>query len=398
MADLTSAARRVVDLLDQVIAPAAVPVALHEPDLSDSECRSVADCVAGGWVSTVGGHHVTELEQRLCSVTGAAHVVATMNATAAQHALLAAMGIGPGDEVLTPALTYVATASAVVQAGAVPHFVDCEPDTVGVDAVRLGGYIERGCSGKHGQLRNRSTGRPVRALIVTHVFGHPAHIGQLAALCDSYNLPLIEDAAEAVGTLYEGRHVGTTGRAGLLSFNGNKIVTTGSGGAVVTDDADLASNVRHLIGTAKLPHPWEYVHDRLGFNYGMPNLNAALGCAQLQRLPDFLTQKRALASAYIGAFDGYTAGSILQEPSGARSNYWLNALLLNTPDPDLRDAILETTHVAGYLTRPAWRPLHLLPPYAGCPRMPLPVAEEIYARCINLPSSARLGRRYVAEN
>jgi perosamine synthetase len=239
--------------------------------------------------------------------------------------------------------------------------------------------------------RNRVTRRPIRALVVVHTFGHPADIDPLVELCQRFHLDLIEDAAQSLGSLYKGRHAGTFGRLAALSFNGNKIVTTGGGGAVLTDDETLARRAKHITTTARIPHPWRYMHDELGYNYRMPNINAALGCAQLEQLDGFVDRKRSLLSRYLHAFADVNGAQIFVEPDYARSNYWLNLLLLDPDQAASREDLLELTHKNGILTRPAWVLLHRLPMYAQAPRMDLSTAEHLESRIISLPSSAFLG-------
>ncbi|MEK6806061.1 MAG: LegC family aminotransferase [Pseudomonadota bacterium] len=376
-------------------ARAALPVdraemALHEPEFRGAEWTYVKECLDTNWVSSVGSY-VDRFEAQLRDCTGIATATATVNGTAALHMALLLSGVQHGDEVLTPTLTFVATANAVCHAGATPHFVDCEPRTLGVDAARLDHHL-RDTAELHGSgCRNRRSGAPIRALMAMHVFGHPCEIEALAEVCARWQLTLIEDAAESLGSFYRGRHTGHVGYVAALSFNGNKIVTTGGGGAVLSNDIELGRRAKHLTTTARVPHPWLFLHDEVGYNYRLPNLNAALGCAQMERLPDFLERKRRLAGRYADAFRDVGGVSVLHEPPQARSNYWLNTLLLDQPDLALRDAALVGLNDAGIRARPAWTLMHKLPMYSVCPRMPLPVAELLEARIINLPSSASLG-------
>jgi perosamine synthetase len=301
-------------------------------------------------------------------------------------------GVQPGDEVLIPTLTFVATANAVAYCGAVPHLADASSADLGIDAGALRAYLEATAELQIGGCRNRVTGRRIRALVPMHTFGHPSDLEALSALCADFRLVLVEDAAEALGSHYRGRHVGTTGMLSALSFNGNKIVTTGGGGAILTNDAELGRKAKHLTTTAKLPHPWAFRHDQVGFNYRMPNLNAALGCAQLERLPDFLAAKRSLAGAYRTAFQAMPGMRFVDEPAGTESNFWLNAILLDEARAQLRDPILEAAGAEGVAMRPSWVPMHKLPMYSHCPRMPLDTAENLERRLLNLPSGAGLGR------
>ncbi len=363
--------------------------ALHEPEFRGNEWAYVKDCLDTGWVSSVGSY-VDRIEKDLCSLTGAKYAVATVNGTESLHVALLLADVEPENEVLVPTLTFVATANAVVYCRATPHFVDSDASTLGVDPHKLAAYLDRIAERRDGRCVNRASGRTIRALIVMHAFGHPADLDALVALCRDWNITLIEDAAESLGSNYKGRHTGTFGRIGTLSFNGNKIVTTGGGGAILTDDAELGRLAKHVTTTAKLPHKWAFRHDRVGFNFRMPNVNAAIGCAQLERLDDFVTRKRRLAETYRNAFSGFPGLSVFVEPAFARSNYWLNLLLLDDDCASGRDGLLAASNEAGIQTRPAWEPMHRLPMYAGCPRMDLSVAEDLVRRLINVPSSPAL--------
>lgn len=381
---------QIVDALRQTLGPPAATIALHEPEFAGREWEYVKDCLDTGWVSSVGAY-VDRFERDLQAFTGVAHAVATSNGTSALHLCLLLAGVQPGEEVLMPALTFVATANAVSYAGAVPHFVDSEARSLGVDAEALGRYLDEVAELRDGLCLNRLTGRVMRALVVMHVFGHPADMDALAELARRWRLTLVEDAAESLGSWYKGRHTGRLAPLAALSFNGNKVITTGGGGAVLTEDAALARRAKHLSTTARVPDRWNFVHDEVGYNYRLPNLNAALGCAQLERLPDMLARKRALALRYARAFAAMPGCGIVLEPDYGTSNYWLVALRLHGADMARRDAVLAALNEAGYMSRPLWTLMHRLPMYAGCPRMPLPVAEALERQVINLPSSARLG-------
>jgi perosamine synthetase len=367
----------------------AGPVALHEPSLAGNEWAYVKECLDSTYVSSVG-RFVDRFEAELAAYTGARHAVAVVNGTAALHLALHLAGVRSGDEVLVPALTFVATTCAVKYCQAMPHFVDSEERTLGVDARALRDYLKSIAELRAGQCVNRSSGRVIRALLPMHAFGHPADIEALIALARDYHLALIEDAAESIGSTVQGRHTGTFGLMGTLSFNGNKTITTGGGGAILCNDPGLARRAKHLSTTAKMPHRWEYRHDEVGYNYRMPNINAALGCAQLEQLPRFLAAKRALFARYEDAFAKVAGVRLVREPDGCRSNYWLQTLLLDEPMTGHRDAVLAATNDAGLMTRPTWTLMHRLQPYLGCPRMPLPAAESLERRLINLPSSPQL--------
>lgn len=380
---------RVVRTIREVLPHCPEQVPLHEPDLGGNAWAYVKECLDTNWVSTAGSF-VDRFERELASFTGARFAVATVNGTAALHLCLLAAGVEPDEEVIVPALTFVGTANAVRYCGAVPHFADSEERTLGLDPGKLGDHLRKSAEVRDGACVDRSTGRRIRAVLPVHVFGHPVDLEPLAELCARFRLTLVEDAAESLGSLYRGRHAGTVGRLGALSFNGNKIITTGGGGAVLTDDAELAGLVRHLSTTARTPHPWAHAHDRVGHNYRMPNLNAALGSAQLERLPELVGRKRLLAERYCRAFDGFPGARVFREPGFARSNYWLNALLLAPELAGDLEPLLDRTNETGLKTRPAWVPMHRLPMYADCPRMDLAVAESLAARIVNLPSSACL--------
>ena len=372
-----------------VLGTAQGTIPLHEPEFSGQEWTYVKDCIDTGWVSSVGAY-VDRFERDLCAITGAKHAVATSNGTAALHICLLLAGVEAGDEVLMPALTFIATANAVSYAHAVPHFVDSEESTLGLDALRMQAYLEQIAERRQGGTYNRQTGARIRALVVMHVFGHPCDIDALAALADSWQLVLIEDAAESLGAYYKGRHTGNVGHVAALSFNGNKVVTTGGGGAVLTNDPVLGKRAKHLTTTARVPHRWNFLHDEVGYNYRLPNLNAALGCAQLESLPSFIARKRELAARYEAAFAGVEGLRFLCEPAESQGNYWLNAIVLDPVQASQRDDVLAALNDAGYMSRPLWTLMHRLPMYAACPRMPLPTAESLEARVINIPSSPKL--------
>ena len=376
-------------VVEALAAVVPAPAGLHEPEIAGREWEYVKECLDTGWVSSAGAY-VDRFETMLADVTGVAHAVATVNGTAALHGALVLAGVEAGDEVIVPTLTFVATANAVAYLGARPHFADSEEKTLGLDAAKLADHLESITEIQGGRCVNIQTGRPIRAVICMHAFGHPVDLDALTEVCRRFGLVLIEDAAESLGSYYKGRHTGAWGRLSVLSFNGNKTVTTGGGGAILTNDADLARAARHLTTTAKLPHAWEFVHDRIGFNYRMPNVNAAIGCAQLERLDDFVARKRRLAAAYIEALADVAGLRVFTEPDFARSNYWLNLFLLAPEMADQRDTLLALCHERGLLARSAWTPMHRLAMYTEEPRMDLTIAEDLYRRLINLPSSPRL--------
>lgn len=366
--------------------------ALHEPVFEGREIAYLSECVETGWVSSAG-KFVDRFEADLAAYTGSRRAIAVVNGTAALHVCLQLAGVRPDDEVLVPTLTFVGTVNAVAYCHAVPHFIDSSQDTLGMDPARLGEYLARiVVSSPEGPARNRETGRIIRAVVPMHTYGHPVDLDGLTAVCDRFGLVMVEDAAESLGSFYKGVHTGRRGRLGAISFNGNKTVTTGGGGAVLTDDEALGLLAKHITTTAKQPHRWAFNHDMVGYNYRMPNINAALGCAQLEQLTGFLAAKRALAERYATAFEGMRGVQFFREPAFASSNYWLNAILLDPAVEEQRDAVLEATNAAGMRTRPAWTLMHRLPMFASAPRMALEVAESIERRLINIPSGVRAAR------
>ncbi len=381
----------VLAALERCLATADRPVPLHEPRFAGKEWDYVKECLDTGWVSSAGSF-VDAFETMVAGLTGARHAVAVVNGTAGLHLALIGAGVDPGDEVLVPTLTFVATANAVRHAGGVPHLCDVERARLGIDPVRLEEHLSEVAErDDDGATRNRSTGARIRALVPMHALGHPADLDGLAALAERWGLALIEDAAQALGSTAGGRHVGHRGLAGVLSFNGNKIITTGGGGAILSNDDAFVERVRHIGTTARVAHRWELEHDAVGWNSRLPNLNAALGCAQLEVLDERLAAKRELTARYTDAFVDVDGASILQEPAGARSNYWLNAIVLDEPDRAVRDALLEVTNDAGIVTRPLWTPMHRLPMFADAPRMTdLTTAERLVDAVVSIPSSAHL--------
>ncbi|MFM7763381.1 MAG: LegC family aminotransferase [Acidimicrobiaceae bacterium] len=364
------------------------PIALHEPNIGQRENDLVSKCLASGWVSSVG-EYISEFEQGLAKFTNSKHAIAVVNGTAALHLALHSVGVKPGDEVLVPTLSFVATANAVSHCGAIPHFVDSDPETLGLDPLALREHLRANASLQNGELHNTSTGRRISAVVPMHTFGHPMQIEALVDVAKEFNLVVVEDAAESIGSYVGRTHTGTFGRCSSLSFNGNKTITTGGGGAILTDDSELAQRIRHLATTAKMPHDYEYIHDAVAFNYRMPNINAALGCAQLSRLDDFLSAKRVLAKKYAEGFSSAKSMQFVAEPHGTTSNYWLNTIRLNKPDLSLRDELLVAARANGYMCRPAWNLLHTLPMHESSPRAKLPVAQNLWQSLINIPSSAR---------
>lgn len=379
--------QEIVQAISSVVG--AGPLSLHEPRFRGNEWNYLKECLDSTFVSSVG-KFVDRFEAELAAFTGAKRAVAVVNGTAALHVSLLLAGVEPGDEVLLPALTFIATANAVAYCQATPHFVDSEESSLGMDALALREYLSNITEMRGGHCINRSTGRVIRAMVPMHTFGHPVDIDALLAVAHDFSLQLIEDAAESLGSNVGGRHTGTFGLMGTLSFNGNKTITTGGGGAILTNDLELAARAKHLTTTAKVPHRWNFVHDEVGYNYRLPNLNAALGCAQLEQLPGFLLEKRRLFDAYQSSFANVDGVRLVKEPAGCRSNYWLQTLMLDESLADLRDAILTATNDAGLMTRPVWSLMPQLSMYQNTPRAPLPVAQSLERRLINIPSSSGL--------
>ena len=364
-------------------------VELHEPTFEGNEWQYLKECLDSTYVSSAG-KFVDQFEGEIANYTGAKHAISVVNGTAALQIALKLAGVKAGDEVLIPALTFIATANAVTYCNATPHFVDSEESTLGIDSLKLREYLSFNTSQVSGQCLNRNSGKVIRALVPMHTFGHPSDLEALLAISKDFNIVLVEDAAESLGSYFNGKHTGTIGLLGTLSFNGNKTITTGGGGAILTDDSNLAKHAKHLTTTAKLPHLWEFRHDEIGYNYRMPNLNAALGCAQLEQLPEKLLAKRVLFKRYQETFANIEGIKLMAEPINCRSNYWLQNLILDKSQANQRDTILEMTNENGIMTRPAWELINSLPPYTHCPSMDLQSSNSILKRLISIPSSPSL--------
>lgn len=359
-------------------------IALHEPTFNEKEIEYVTDCIKTGWVSSVGSY-VTRFEEDLAKFVGVKRAVAVVNGTAALHIALKVAGVKADDEVLMPSLTFIATANAVSYLQAIPHFIDVNMETLGVDPFKLEKYLEGVAELRNGELYNKQTNRRIKALVPMHTFGHPCMMDELVTLCDKYKLVLVEDAAESLGSYYKGKHTGTFGKVSAMSFNGNKIITTGGGGAILTDDEALADYAKHLTTTAKVPHRWEFIHDEIGFNYRMPNINAALGCAQLEKMPQFIRQKRSLTDYYEKIVANLEGIQVFKEPVNTRSNYWLQTILLDGHQN--RDELLNCLNKQGVMSRPSWTPMHWLSMYQNCPRMHLSLTNFLANKIINIPST-----------
>lgn len=362
--------------------PGGESIPLHAPVFLGREKHYLEECIDSTYVSSVGPF-VDAFEKAVADYVGSRHAVAVVNGTQALFVALKLAGVERDCEVVTQSLTFVATANAICYAGAEPVFVDVDEETLGLSPRALQAFLQTYAVFRGGRLINRSTGRPIAACLPMHTLGHPCRMDEISCICRDWGLPLVEDAAESLGSFYQNRHTGTFGLLGVFSFNGNKIVTTGGGGMIVTDDDVLARRAKHLTTTAKVPHPWEFLHDELGYNFRMPNLNAALGLAQMENLPRFLSYKRELAERYLQFFEA-KGWRFVKEPAEGLSNYWLNALILD--DERQRNAFLETTNGAKIMTRCLWRPMHMLNMYRHCQRDALTTTEFLYRRLVNLPS------------
>jgi aminotransferase in exopolysaccharide biosynthesis len=361
------------------------PVLLHCPEFLGNEKKYLIECIDTKYVSYIG-RFVADMEAKIKEIIGVKFAVAMVNGTAALHMLLLAAGVRPGDEIITQSLSFAATAAAIAHAGGTPVFVDVERETLGMSPESLKNFLLKNTELKDGKCINKKTGRPIKAVIPMHTFGHPVRVEAIQEMCEAYSLMLIEDAAESLGSYYKGKHTGSFGKAGILSFNGNKPVTTGGGGMVITDDEKIAERVRYISTTAKRPHRWEFYHDEVGYNLRMPSVNAAIGLAQLEYFSAIVANKRETADLYRDFFVSINM-PFVTEPVNARSNYWLNAILFN--DRKERDEFLEYSNDNGIQTRPAWTLLHKLPPYMNCQHTETPNAQYIEDRLVNIPSGVR---------
>lgn len=359
-------------------------IPLHEPTFNEKELEYVTDCVKTGWVSSVGAY-VTKFEDELAKFVGVKRAVAVVNGTAALHIALKVAGVEANDEVLMPSLTFIATANAVSYCQAIPHFIDVHEDTLGMDPFKLETYLQEISEVRNGELYNKQTNRRIKALVPMHTFGHAVHLDELVSLAEKYHLVLVEDAAESLGTYYKEKHTGSFGKVNAMSFNGNKIITTGGGGAILTDDEAFADYAKHLTTTAKVPHKWEYVHDEIGYNYRMPNINAALGCAQLEKMDEFLLQKKQLTAKYEQLLEDIEDVRLFKQPANTESNYWLHTLILD--ESMNRDEMLVFLNEQGVMSRPIWQPMHELVMFKKCPAMELTMTDQLKQRIVNIPST-----------
>jgi perosamine synthetase len=362
-------------------------IPLHEPRFFGNEKKYLLDAIDSTFVSSVGGY-VDKFEDMMCEITGAKYAIATVNGTNSLHLALLLAGVNQGEEVLTQPLTFVATANGIAYANATPHFVDVDKDTMGLSPSLLRVYLEGIAEMRNGSCFNKITGKKISACVPMHTFGFPLYIDELVDLCNEYNIPVVEDAAESLGSYYKGKHTGAFGLLGVFSFNGNKIVTAGGGGCIVTNDESIAIKAKHLSTQAKIPHKWEYKHDDIGYNYRMPNLNAALACAQLEKLDLYVENKRELSDLYYEFLKENKEAELVREIENAKANYWLNCIILKNKID--RDNFLTFTNENGIMTRPIWGLLNKLEMFKGCPKGDLSNAEWLEERVVNVTSSVRL--------
>lgn len=361
-------------------------IPLHEPKFVGNEKAYLIDCIDSTFVSSVG-KYVDRFEQLMAEYTGAKYAIATVNGTAALHIALELVGVGQGDEVITQPLSFIATCNAISYCGAKPIFVDVDLDTLGMSPISLKIFLSENATKTSTGCINKKNGKKITAVVPMHTFGHSCRIDEIAKICEEFGIPLIEDAAESLGSYYQGKHTGAFGKLAAFSFNGNKTITTGGGGMIVTDDEALAKRAKHITTTAKQPHPYEFAHDEVGYNYRLPNINAALGCAQMESLPRLLESKRDIANAYAEFFSDSNL-KFVKEPIHASSNYWLNALVLE--DKQSRDNFLKGLNEAGVMSRPVWRLMNELPMFSDCQSTGLINSKWLEERVVNIPSSARL--------
>ena len=362
-------------------------IALHEPEFSEKEKEILLDCIETTYVST-NGEYIQKFETEIKKITGVRNAIAVVNGTVAIELALRSVGIKKQQEIFVPALTFVATANAIAYCDAIPHFIDSDRSTLGIDIFKLEKHIYENCELIKGKLINKKTKRHISGIIPVHVFGMSVDMSKIIKIANKFNLIIIEDAAEALGSFWRDKHLGPIGPVGTLSFNGNKIVTTGGGGAVITNSDLLANKIRHISSTAKIPHKWEYIHNEIGWNYRMPNLNAALGYAQMQNFTKILKKKKILSQRYQHYFKNSVNFEYIDQPKSCNSNFWLNSIKISSSKMSLRDSILNKLHNFGFNCRPIWKLLNKLPMYKDCPKSDLSNALELEKTIINLPSSS----------
>lgn len=377
--------KEVIDFIRKTFKEPEAFIPLHAPYFGGNEKKYLLDTIDSTFVSSVGAY-VNKFEEMMAEITGAKYAIATTNGTTALHLALIVAGVKRDEEVITQPLTFVATANAITHATAIPVFIDVDKDTMGLSPFALKAFLNENAEIRDGKTINKKTNKRIAACVPMHTFGIPCRIDEITAICNEYNIPVVEDAAESLGSYYHGKHTGTFGQLAAFSFNGNKTVTCGGGGAIITNDEKLAQHAKHLSTTAKIPHPYEFVHDEVGFNYRMPNLNAAVACAQLEQLENILSNKRELAMMYKNYFDD-TAIHFVSELNDCEANYWLNTIVLNSSHE--RDAFLKETNNSKVMTRPIWKLMNKLPMYNQCQSGPLENAQWLEDRVVNIPSSYR---------
>jgi len=362
-------------------------VPLHVPAFLGNEKKYLNECIDSTFVSSVG-KFVDRFEEMVAVYTGAKKAIVCVNGTNALHMAMMLVGVERNDEVLTQALTFIATCNAISYIGAHPVFIDVDRDTIGLSPVAVEKWLLANAEIKDGTCYNKTTGRRIKACVPMHTFGHPVHLDELVVVCANYNIELVEDAAESLGSFYKGKHTGTFGKVGAISFNGNKTITTGGGGMLLFNDEELAKRAKHLTTQAKVPHRWEFVHDQIGYNYRMPNINAAIGCAQMENLNEILANKRETAEQYKIFFSGQPDIEFFVEPTDCKSNYWLNIILLK--DKKAQQEFLEYTNDHGVMTRPVWQLMTKLEMFKDCQTDDLKNTLWFEERVVNIPSSVRL--------
>lgn len=376
---------KIVDFIKKIFNTSEF-IPLHEPKFVGNEKKYVNDCIDSTFVSSVG-KYVDIFEKEFAKYVGSKYAVATVNGTSALHISLILAGVQKNDEVITQALTFVATCNAISYIGASPVFVDVDLDTMGLSPNSLKNFLETNCEILDNKCINKKSKKQIKACVPMHTFGHPCRVDEIKDICDSWNIALVEDAAESLGSFFKDNHTGTFGKIGAFSFNGNKIITSGGGGVIVTDDEALAKRAKHITTTAKIPHPYEYVHNEIAYNYRLPNINAALLVAQLEQICKFLASKRELAKIYKDFFET-TNIKFISEPKHCKSNYWLQAILFE--DVKQRDEFLEFSNKNGVMTRPIWKLMNELEIYKDCQSEDLKNSKYLEQRVVNIPSSARL--------
>ena len=380
-------AKNVVNAIRSVLGKGAHQ--LHEPLLKGKEITFVSDTIKRNFVSTAG-EYVNRFEKAIKKFSKSNHAIAVVNGTQAIFVSLKVLGVRKDDEVLVPALTFVGTVNAISYLGAHPHFIDSSWENFGVNCDKLEKYLSKNAQIIGNRCINKSTGKVIKAIVPVHIFGHPCDIEKVIKISKKFKLAVVEDAAEALGSFHKKKHLGTFGDIGCFSFNGNKIITTGGGGMIITNQAKLAKKIKHLTTTAKLKHKWEYVHDEVGYNFRMPSINAALGLAQFFKLRTFLKAKRKLFYKYMKVLKGINGISLFKEPKNAKSNYWLQTLILDKKNSKFKNKILKEFHKKKVFSRPTWQLISDLKPYKNNQKMDLSIARDIYKRSINIPSSQKL--------